>query len=438
MPSNQVPFCSGEALQRRAHRELIAARLNLKRHDQAVPPGIPVKSKIRVVDIHADTVDFAIGDRAGIAINCPCTNCGVPSAETSARILADRGRSISTSLALSRIANMISRVETLRASMPTARMPSAIGRIAALSTQGRLGLSDSSRKTTPPWRGRVETRVDPVKCPPLPVAPVVDDKISIFETELAQVMAVEACLTDGIEPGHHARNIFKLRAERPLRRRVRARPAWSNRSDGRRGRRDRPSVGAGENGQPSVGLNSYRHLRADEIEALSAQLSHQQTSARQANFRLRRARDDCPVGIAYDDVAQAKRRAAPFVALELSTADLDTVVAAEIFLDRRLEPRRGDIKCDGSAGQPPPEAEHDHGRECPADRKTPKQTPHEGRTKPADCPVPQIVPASAAEGACYPPAMRRVAHSDSVGAMAVLVLAPCHASGRAPRLTLAT
>ncbi len=50
---------------------------------------------------------------------------------------------------------MISRADTLRASTPTARMPSASGRIAALSTQGRAGLSDSSRKITPPSAGRV-------------------------------------------------------------------------------------------------------------------------------------------------------------------------------------------------------------------------------------------------------------------------------------------
>jgi len=50
--------------------------------------------------------------------------------------------------------------------------------------------------------------------------------------------------------------------------------------------------------------------------------------------------------------------------------------------------------------------------------------------------ITQVVPTSAAEGTRNPPTLRRLAHSDGMGAMTVLVLAPCHAIGRAPRLTL--
>ncbi len=172
---------------------------------------------------------------------------------------------------------------------------------------------------------------------------------------------------------------------------------------------------------------------------MRAQLPHQQTSAGQTNFGLRRARDDCPVSIAHDDVAQAQRRAAPFVALE-----------SECRRPRRYDGRRNFPRSPPSArasryqvSMGPLESRHHRPSTATvanrtADHQPPEQTPHEGRTKPSDCPVPQIVPAPATKGACYPPAMRRVAHSDSMGAMAVLVLAPCHASGRAPRLTLAT
>ncbi len=84
----------------------------------------------------------------------PCTTRGVPSAAISARMLVDSGRSASTSSSLMRSARRMSRIATWRASMPTARTPSASGRMAALSAQARFGLSDSRRNITPPCAGR--------------------------------------------------------------------------------------------------------------------------------------------------------------------------------------------------------------------------------------------------------------------------------------------
>ena len=56
-------------------------------------------------------------------------------------------------------------------------------------------------------------------------------------------------------------------------------------------------------------------------------------------------------GVAQHDVAQAQRRAALLVALELGAADLDAIAAAEVLLDRRGQPGRREIEHDRSAGR---------------------------------------------------------------------------------------
>src|SRR5689334_453848 len=50
----------GRHLQDSAHGELIAARLDLKWDDEAVPPGVPVEAKIRVIDVQIDPVELLI------------------------------------------------------------------------------------------------------------------------------------------------------------------------------------------------------------------------------------------------------------------------------------------------------------------------------------------------------------------------------------------
>ena len=81
-------------------------------------------------------------------------------------------------------------------------------------------------------------------------------------------------------------------------------------------------------------------------------------AAGDADFGFRRARDDGAVRVAHHDVANAQRHAAVGVALELGAANLDLVAAAEIFLDRRGQPRRRDIELDRAAGQAPPQRDH--------------------------------------------------------------------------------
>ena len=56
-----------------------------------------------------------------------------------------------------------------------------------------------------------------------------------------------------------------------------------------------------------------------------------------------------PDGVAQHDVAQAQRRAALCVALELRAADFDAIAAAEVLLDRRRQPGREEIEHDRPA-----------------------------------------------------------------------------------------
>ena len=58
----------------------------------------------------------------------------------------------------------------------------------------------------------------------------------------------------------------------------------------------------------------------------------QQTLAGDADFGARRGRDQFAIGVAHDDIAQAKRGAAFGVALEYGAADLNLMFAAEILL----------------------------------------------------------------------------------------------------------
>ena len=102
----------------------------------------------------------------------------------------------------------------------------------------------------------------------------------------------------------------------------------------------------------------HRHFRADQAQTFGANAAGQQARAGDADFRLRRARHDGAFGVPHHDVANAQRRASVRVPLDLRAADLDVMARAEIFLDRRGEPRRRDVELDRTAGEPPPERDH--------------------------------------------------------------------------------
>ena len=191
------------------------------------------------------------------------------------------------------------------------------------------------------------------------------------------------------------------------------------RTQRRRGGGDRPLVGAGEHGDAAVGLDAHRHFGADQIEALRAHVAHQQAHAGQADFGFRRARHHGAVGVAHDDVAQAQGRAALLVTLDLGAADHDRMRAAEILLDRRLQPRRRDVEFDRAARQPPPQAEHRHGHQRDGDRRAPEQAAHERPAQEPDHATAKAAPTAAA-GPHAPTLMRRVA-----GARRMVGWMPC-------------
>ena len=194
MLSSQTPFWSARRLQRGAHGELIAARLGSgTASTKAAPPRIPIEPEIGVIDGDADVFVVAIDDGAGVRrATGPAPLAACRRAEISARMLADSGRSASIAPSLSRSASRMSLDETLRASMPTARMPSAERPHRRAQHPGPLRIVGLEPEDHAALRRPRQADVDLVEGPPLAVALVVDDQIAVLETEFAQIVAVEA------------------------------------------------------------------------------------------------------------------------------------------------------------------------------------------------------------------------------------------------------
>ncbi len=73
------------------------------------------------------------------------------------------------------------------------------------------------------------------------------------------------------------------------------------------------------------------------------------------------------VAVAHDDVADPHGDADTAGTLDLGAANLDGVAVADIFLDRRSEPGRGDVEIDRPCTKPPPqptEANREDDGEC--------------------------------------------------------------------------
>ena len=209
----------------------------------------------------------------------PCTTRGVPSAAISARMLVESGRSASTSSSLMRSARRMSRIATWRASMPTARTPSASGRMAALSAQARFGLSDSRRNITPPCAGRCRLALMRSKVQRLPLR-----LSSTIRLPFLRPSSPRSWPSRPLAPSASIQASTPAKFWKPARTR-----AWRQRRLGRRlgrrrcglhrrGRRtrDRPLVGAGKHDHAAVGFDAHRHFRADQIEALRAHLAAKQ------------------------------------------------------------------------------------------------------------------------------------------------------------------
>ncbi len=198
----------------------------------------------------------------------------------------------------------------------------------------------------------------------LPVAHILDHEAAALEPDLGEVAAVEPERTKAVQPRQQGAEIIEAAARR-RRGRCRCCHRWRHRETARRcdrdrragrrqhgGARKRTLVGGREHSDVAVRLHAHGKLGADQAETLGARLPAQQADARQADLGARRVGDHFSVAVAHHDVANAQGGAPVLIALEHGAADLDTVLVAEILLDRRSEPIGREIEGDGAAGEP--------------------------------------------------------------------------------------
>ena len=205
----------------------------------------------------------------------------------------------------------------------------------------------------------IQAEIDLLEGPGLAVAAVIDDQVAVLQTELAENFIFGIRLGEAVDPGHERREIGGAGGWR--RRRIRLGGARQRRGGvGRRGfydrrrDRDRAAFGAGRNGDLAIGLDAHGKFGADEAHALGMQASHQEAGRGDRDFGFGRGRDDRAVGIADQDVANAKRHAAVIVTLDLGAADLDPMTVAERVFDRRGEEWRRHVDRHRAGGKPYP------------------------------------------------------------------------------------
>ena len=169
---------------------------------------------------------------------------------------------------------------------------------------GPFGVVGLKPKDDPalPWPR--QACVNAVECPTFAVAPIVNDQVAIFQTQLTQIVAVESGLPERIDPRHDACELLELCTQGTLRIGGRSRLVGGRNIAVCRGGGDRPLVGSGKNGQPPIGFDTDGHFRSDKIEALGSQLADEQTSAGEPDFGFRGTCYNRSVGIAHHDVAE--------------------------------------------------------------------------------------------------------------------------------------
>ncbi|MBA7481600.1 hypothetical protein ES707_17074 [subsurface metagenome] len=194
---------------------------------------------------------------------------------------------------------------------------------------------------------------------------VVDDKVAVLQADFVEVLSVETGEAETVEPVEAGENAglcaVRCGRSRATCRRRRHRDLAGERGGkaglllgGDAGRERFCGVARGHR-DLAVRRDANGKLGIDEIEAFGAQPAHQQRHAGEFHFGLRRGGDDGAVAVAHDDVADAHGDTDSTRALDLRAANLDRVAMADIFLDRRGEPGRGDIEIDRPRTEPPPQ-----------------------------------------------------------------------------------
>lgn len=200
---------------------------------------------------------------------------------------------------------------------------------------------------------------------------IVDDQIAVLETDLVEVLAVEAGQAQAVEPVEALKNstlrgrlscglgCVRSCRRHPERRRRNAVARECRRQArfllGRDAGCERLRRVAGGHRDCPVRCDPDRELGIDEVEAFGAQVPGEKCCPRQPHLGLRCAGDDGMVVIADDDVADAHGNPDPPGALDLGAADLHGIAVADIVLDGSGEPGRRHVEVDGTGAQPPPQ-----------------------------------------------------------------------------------
>ena len=292
----------------------------------------------------------------------PSINCGVPSGPIEARTRADTGMLGSIlSVANTHRQQQVLRRQPVGLDLHVAIPPSP--RMVACSIHGRSPASELMVSATLPAAGRFRLRLMSWNVPVLTVTLVVDSVRLPFlrPSSLKSRPSRPAAPSPSIQASRAVRSgIMPRLLGCGTGATLGDRGSWApaparNGGCARRCGDERLAVGAGEHGHPAVGLDPHLHLGADQAQSPGAHFSGDDVAARHADLGFGCARNDDAVGVAHDDVAHAQRGTTAGVTFKLRTADIDPVVATEIFLDGGREPWRRDIEVDRTAAKAPPQ-----------------------------------------------------------------------------------
>ena len=248
-------------------------------------------------------------------------------------------------------------MDTRRASILSARRPCVVGFTPASSVQGRSGFFRTEREQQLAGPRPSQAEIDALELGGLAVALVLDQEAAALQADFGQVAAVEAQPTEAVEPSQESPDMVHGGRRRRTLPRTAVFACRHTGLDGgkRRRRRERPGVGGGEHGDAAVGANPHRQIGTDQIEAFGTRMAGEQARTGEADLGARGARHDAALAVSQDDVADAQGGAAIFVPFEHGAAELDLVATAEVLLDGRGEPWRGEIERNRAAGEAQPQ-----------------------------------------------------------------------------------
>ena len=368
------------SLELREQRDAIAAGHDLERHHQRLARRVPLEVDLGAIDRNPPERVVEIDDEPLLDRNAAIDHArNAVGPDFGADAARQRQIRLVLALAPSHGEHQVLGRDPLRLDVDDAVSLGPARRHGRAHLPRPLDTLRAQREGKTTAFGPRHAQIDIGERPLLAVALIVDGEVAAFEPDLRKVAAIQSAGVEALDPGEQRGEVGNA-AARIRRRRCCRRDRRGRRDDGhgrgpldigQRPRRsaddgsgrcrrgdERALVAAGEDRDLAVRLDPHRHLGADQAQAFGANAAGEQAGAGNADFRLRRAGHDGAFRVAHHDVANAQRRASIGIAFELSAADLDFVAVAEIVLDRRGQPGRGDVELDRAAGQAPPERDH--------------------------------------------------------------------------------